>query len=82
MAQHDGRSMQELLEEAVEALRRKRFLQEVNSAYASLRLESEAWASERRQRRQWERTLLDGLVAEGPLGGPEPRKKRRTRRWG
>jgi hypothetical protein len=72
--------MRELLEEAVEALRRKRFLEEVNSAYASLRMEPKAWASERRQRRHWERTLLDGLVAERPRGGPEPRKKRRTRR--
>jgi len=72
--------MRELLEEAVEALRRTSFLEAVNSAYASLRKDPKAWASETRQRRPWEGTLLDGLVVDEPRARPEPRKMRPTRR--
>ena len=61
LARAEGRSMQGLLEEAVEALRRRRFLDQVNAAYASLRGDAKAWSDLEEERRQWDATLLDGL---------------------
>jgi hypothetical protein len=51
--------------EAVEARRRKRFLAQVNSAYA-LRADSEAWETIQEERLQGDATLGDGLVDADP----------------
>jgi predicted transcriptional regulator len=80
MAQIEGKPMQAILEEAVEALRRKRFLEEVNAAYASLRVDAKAWASIEGERRAWDATLLEGLSVQEPRGRHEVGAKRRTRR--
>ncbi|HUG53220.1 MAG TPA: toxin-antitoxin system protein [Vicinamibacteria bacterium] len=80
MARVEGRTMQALLEEAIETLRRKRFLEEVNAAYASLRRDAKAWAAVERERRGWDRTLLDGLTVHEPRGGYDAGAKRRPRR--
>jgi predicted secreted protein len=61
MAKQSGVSMQVLLEEAVEELRRKRFFREFNAAYRRLRSKPTAWKEEQRERRMWEGTLGDGL---------------------
>jgi hypothetical protein len=55
------------LEEAMEILRRQRFLEQVNGADGALRRDPAKWnALERERRRQWDATLADGLeVAEG-----------------
>lgn len=54
-----------LLDEAVEALRRQRFLEGVNAAYASLRADPRTWEAIEGERRAWDVTLPDGLaVAE------------------
>ena len=72
-----------LLDEAVEGLRRQRFLEQVNAAYATLRRDARAWTAIEGERREWDGTLADGLsVAEGraPYPGrsrPKPRRKRR-----
>ena len=67
MSQAEGKSMQSLLEEAVETLRRKRFLEAVNAGYQSLRSDVKAWEMLERERREWDGTLLDGLaVHESP----------------
>lgn len=72
-----------LLDEAVEALRRQRFLEQVNSAYATLRADPRAWAAIEAERRAWDLTLPDGLaVAEGRApyaarSGRRPSRKRR-----
>ena len=80
MAQIEGKPMQAVLEEAVEALRRKRFLEEVNAAYASLRVDAKAWAAIEGERRAWDGTLLDGLSVHEPRGRYAVGAKRRTRR--
>jgi predicted transcriptional regulator len=56
-----GQTLQATLEQAVELLRRQRFLAEVNSGYARLRCDEAAWAEEQAERDLWESTLADGL---------------------
>lgn len=66
LAASDARSMQALLDEAIEALRRKRFLERVNQAYAELRRDATAWSAVEAERQEWDSALLDGLsVHEG-----------------
>jgi hypothetical protein len=47
---------------SVQALRRRRFLEQVNAAYASLRRHSAQWRAIERERREWDVTLLDHLT--------------------
>ncbi|MGE5272317.1 MAG: toxin-antitoxin system protein [Verrucomicrobiota bacterium] len=62
----EGKSMLVLLDEAVETLRRQRFLEQVNAAYASLRADARTWKAVEDERREWDVALPDGLaVAEG-----------------
>jgi hypothetical protein len=56
-----GQSMQELLVEAVEAMRRRRILEMTNAAYAALRDDPDAWREELAVRQEWDATLADGL---------------------
>ena len=66
MSKAEGKPMLALLDEAVEALRRQRFLERVNAAYATLRADARAWDAVEDERRAWDVTLPDGLaVAEG-----------------
>ena len=74
--------MATLLDEAVETLRRQRFLEQVNAAYAALRETPGTWESIEAERREWDATLPDGLaVAEGrtPYRATAPRGRRRKR---
>jgi hypothetical protein len=80
MSRSEGRPMQALLEEAVETLRRKRFLEELNAAYAALRGDAKAWATVEREREEWDRTLLDGLTVHEPRGRYDVDGKRQARR--
>jgi hypothetical protein len=54
LARAEGTSMRALLEEAVEALRRQRFLEQVNADFAALRNDPRAWAEVEAERRAWE----------------------------
>ncbi len=66
MSRIEGKPMLALLDEAVEMLRRQRFLERVNAAYAALRADPRTWEAIERERRAWDATLGDGLaVAEG-----------------
>jgi len=56
--------MQEILETAIEAYRRQRFLEDCNSAFAALRRNPKAWAEEQEERNTWNATLSDGLKGE------------------
>jgi hypothetical protein len=82
MAKAERRPMLTLLDEAVETLRRQRFLTDVNLAYASLRADPEAWRGIEDERRAWDVTLPDGLaVAEKrPSYGARARSRRRRKR--
>ena len=47
LARDSGRSMTEVLDQAIETYHRQRFLDEVNTAYAALREDASAWADYR-----------------------------------
>ena len=53
--------MHTVIAEAVEKLRRERFMDEVNAGFAALRADPALWAQELEERALWERTLADGL---------------------
>ena len=58
------RPMNEVIREAVEDLRRKRFFDRFNAAYEALRGDPAAWVRELRERAEWETTLGDGLEGD------------------
>ena len=53
--------MQSMINEVVELYRRRRFLEEVNAAYMSLRRDAETWREVERERSEWDIALGDGL---------------------
>ena len=57
----ERRPMQAVLDSAVEAYRRKVFLEGLNADFAALRGDPEAWQDEVEERVLWETTLTDGL---------------------
>lgn len=61
-----GQSMQEVLHQAVEAYRRRVFLEQVNAAYGKLKADPKAWAELQRERDEWDATLGDGLDRRRP----------------
>jgi predicted transcriptional regulator len=77
LAKSEGRSMQAVLEEAVEALRRRRFLEGVNRGYAVLRADETAWDAVEADRSAWDATLEDGLAVHEPRPAKPARRKRR-----
>jgi predicted transcriptional regulator len=54
LARAEGRSMLALVDEAVETLRRRRFLERVNEAYAALRNDRRAWEGVLTERKEWD----------------------------
>jgi hypothetical protein len=61
LAKDKGESMQIILDQAIEDLRRKTILHETNAAYQALRDNPEEWQAELEERKIWEGTLADGL---------------------
>jgi len=57
LADQSGESMNAVLDQAVEAYRRHRFLEQANDAYAALRNDPEAWHEEQTERIIWKTTL-------------------------
>ena len=81
LSKAEGKAMLALLDEAVEALRRQRFLEQVNAAYATLRADRRAWDAIEGERRDWDVTLADGLaVAEGGRATRAPPRPKRGRK--
>ncbi|QDU58548.1 ribbon-helix-helix protein, CopG family [Aeoliella mucimassa] len=64
IADDTGQTMPEILEQAVELLRRKRLLEATDRDYAALQGDKKAWKSEQAERAAWDRTLQDGLEKE------------------
>ncbi len=60
LARQSGRSMQEILDAAVENYRRQRFLQEAAEAFAAMKADPKAWKAEQEERGLWNNTLTDG----------------------
>lgn len=61
LAAETGEPMQMLIEEAIEAYRRQRFLDDTNAAFAALRKNPKRWKAELGERKAWDRTLADDL---------------------
>ena len=61
LSEQEGASMQRLLDEAVEQLRRLKFLYRANAAFAALKSDPKAWKEELEERKLWEQTLSDGV---------------------
>ena len=57
--------MRSMIDEGVELYRRRRFLEEVNTAYMSLRRDAETWREVEQERSEWNATLGDGLQTKG-----------------
>lgn len=78
LAEQTGQSMTEVLDQALDAYRRKLFFEQMNAGYAALRADPQAWAEELAERKLWETTLMDGLdpnerwTADGRCLTPEP----------
>ena len=64
LSDETGKPMQDLLAEAVEAMRRRRILELTNAAYASMRADPVAWQAELAERKAWDVTLAHGLEEE------------------
>lgn len=61
LAKRAGLSMHAVLDDAIEAYRRQRFLEDANRAFAALRKDPKAWKAELEERKAWDSTLADGL---------------------
>jgi hypothetical protein len=61
LAEESDESMTEVLDKAIEAYRRSRFLVGLNEDFAALRRDQAAWEDELRERGVWDATLSDGL---------------------
>lgn len=67
LSERCGKTMQEIVDRAVEEYRRKLFLEEANRAYAALKSDPGAWREELEERRVWDAVLADGTEeGEGP----------------
>jgi len=64
MAKETGSSMQRVAEEAVEAYRRQKILEETHAAYARLVQDEPVRAELEAERADWDVTLCDGMVSE------------------
>jgi predicted DNA-binding protein len=64
LARQQGKPMQAVLDEAIEHYQRDKFLDQVNSAYATLRNNPKAWKAEQAERALWDKTIADGLADE------------------
>jgi hypothetical protein len=61
LAEETDESMTEVLDKAIEAYRRQRFLAGLNSDFGALRRNTAAWEEEKAERKKWDATLTDGL---------------------
>jgi hypothetical protein len=79
IAHTEGQPLHSVLAEAVEGLRRRRFLDAVNYGYADLR-RSPDWGGILAERAEWDYALADGLPESGQ--GASRRPGRTTKKKG
>jgi predicted transcriptional regulator len=82
IASADGLPLHSVLAEAVEGLRRRRFLEAVNRGYEAAS-RSPGWEEMVAERAEWDYTLADGLGEAPQSGSRKPKRgtgKRRHRR--
>lgn len=61
LAERMGESMQAVAQKAIDELKRQQFFDELDSAFAALAADENAWREELEERALWENTLADGL---------------------
>jgi hypothetical protein len=64
MGERRGKSIESVLDRAVEHYRREAFLRDANLDFAALKRDCKAWDEELAERKLWEPALLDGLEDE------------------
>jgi predicted transcriptional regulator len=80
IARAEGQPLHTVLAEAVEGLRRRRFLDAVNQGYADAR-RSDDWEGILAERAEWDYALADGLPSvEGSARRPKGTTKKKRRR--
>lgn len=57
--------MQTIIEEAVEQYRRRKFLEGLNEDFKALKTDKKAWREELKERKMWDKTLLDERKTKG-----------------
>ncbi len=60
IASEERKTLQSILDDAIEDYRRHRFLQEANKAYSVLRKNPKSWEAELEERKQWDAAFPDG----------------------
>lgn len=61
ISESTGRPMTDVLDDAVDALERRMFMDEFNRGYAELRSDPKAWTEIEAERSDWDATLKDGV---------------------
>lgn len=61
LAKRTGEPMQTVLAKAIEEYRRRKFLEDANTAFGTLRKNARAWKQEQQEREDWDLTVGDGL---------------------
>lgn len=85
VATSEGRTMQAVLDEAIDEYRRRHFIERVNRGYAALRSDRTAAARAAEEQVVWEATLPDGLPTgerwndDGSVRRPATARRKRRR---
>ena len=64
LSRDEGQTMQSLIDNALEDLRRRKILEATNQAFARLKANESEWNEELAERELWENTLSDGVETE------------------
>jgi len=64
LSAQEGKSIQSIIDQAVELYRREVFIEDANTAFQELRDDPDAWAEEVQERALWDNTVGDGIEAE------------------
>ena len=78
LAAETGKTMAQIVDEAIESYRRSRFWAEYDAAYTALRADPAVWDEYQREIQAWDTTLADGLEPE-PDDKPTTRKRAKPR---
>jgi predicted CopG family antitoxin len=64
LSQGKGQSMQSVIDQAIEDLRRRKMLEATNLAFSEMKADKTAWREEIAEREIWANTLSDGVEEE------------------
>ena len=64
LSQGKGQSMQSVIDQAIEDMRRRKMLEATNLAFTELKADKTAWREEIAEREIWTNTLSDGVEEE------------------